>query len=97
MKLVDVADAQQNLTAVLDSAKTERVMVAHGEHPVGVILSVADYQDWTGTSDEELSLLFASAEVQEKLARADGDYAAGRTVSHEDVDRMLSAREHGDG
>ena len=97
MKLVDVADAQRDLSAVLDSAKRERVMVAQGQQPIGVILSVADYQDWTGASDEELSLLFAGDEVQGKLARANADYAAGRAVSHEDVRRMLNARDDSDG
>ncbi|NCQ26336.1 MAG: hypothetical protein COY42_34515 [Armatimonadetes bacterium CG_4_10_14_0_8_um_filter_66_14] len=92
MRLVDIAEAQINLSSLLVAARGERVFVAQGGEPVGVLLSVADYQDWAGMTDGEVSALFRSPAVQAKLERAHLDYAAGRTVAHEEVGRRLTAR-----
>lgn len=92
MKLVSLAEAESSLSALLDAAKNERVVVEREGYPLGVILSVADYQDWSGMTDAELTELFSQTELQAKLTQADGDFAAGRTLSHEEVGRRLRQR-----
>jgi PHD/YefM family antitoxin component YafN of YafNO toxin-antitoxin module len=91
MKLVNI-EQTTSLADLLDDAQHERIVVERDGQPIGVILSMADYQDWTGMTDEELSALFASPELQAKIQRANADDAAGRSLSHAEVGARLQAR-----
>ena len=71
MKLVSLAETESSLSALLDAAKHKRVVVEREGNPVGVILSVADYQAWSGMTDAELTELFSQAELQAKLRQAE--------------------------
>lgn len=97
MKLVNLEEAQTSLADLLDDAQRERIVVERDGQPIGFILSVADYQDWTGMTDEELAALFSRPDVQARLQRADADYAAGRSLSHEEVGARLRARGENNG
>jgi hypothetical protein len=41
--------------------------VERNGQPIGVILSMADYQDWVGMTEEEISALFSRPELQSKI------------------------------
>ncbi len=97
MKLINLEESQASLADLLEDAQRERIIVEQDGQPIGVILSMADYQDWIGMSDEELSALFARPELQTKIQRADADYAAGRSLSHEEVGARLRARSEQNG
>lgn len=92
MKLVSVAEAQANLPSLLEDSRNERIVVARDGDPVGVLLSISDYLDWARMTEDELTTLFSSPEVQAKLRRAEHDYASGRTISHEEVGSRLEVR-----
>lgn len=81
----------------LEQAQRERIVVERDGQPVSFILSVADCQHWTGMTDEELTALFSRPAGQARLQRADADYAAGRSLSHEEVGARLRARSENDG
>lgn len=89
MKLVNVVDAQSNLSSLLEEAESERIVIAREGHPVGVLLSLTEYQEWARVTDEEIDALFSSPELHAKPQRADADDAAGRWIADQEVKKAL--------
>ncbi|MBI3923342.1 MAG: type II toxin-antitoxin system Phd/YefM family antitoxin [Armatimonadetes bacterium] len=52
MKLVTMGEAEVNFPSLLEEAQHERVVVERNGQPLGVILSIADYQDWTSMRED---------------------------------------------
>lgn len=84
MKSVPLTEAKEKLSALVEEADTthEIIQITRHGRVAAVIMSADDLE----SLNETLHALRTPGVVEE-LAQADADYAAGRTVSGEDIRR----------
>jgi prevent-host-death family protein len=80
MRYVSATEAKQALSAVLDAAQREPVVIRRQKRDVAVLLSMQDYEKLTAVN---------VAEFQRFCDRV-GEQAAARGMSEEKLDQILS-------
>lgn len=86
-----VSQARENLYDLIDEVglKLRSFIISHHGRPTAVVMPVEDLESW----DETLEIL-SNKKLMKDIAQAKKDYAAGKTVSLEEVEKKLGIYEN---
>lgn len=86
-----VSQARDNLYDLMDEVglKLRSFIISHRGRPTAVVMPVEDLESW----DETLEIL-SNKKLMKNIAQAKKDYAAGKTVSLEEVEKKLGIYEN---
>jgi prevent-host-death family protein len=84
MKQISLAEAQNDLSRILQMAEDEEIVVTDQGRPVGVLIGIESDDDWSDY------LLESDPRFLNRVAKARESYLRGDYVRLEDLDDQLS-------